>query len=217
MRLPRYADGELEFGGRLDFQVKLRGQRIELGEIEHALRALPGVDEAVVLVHADALVAYVSPAELVQEDGSAQAQAAGTEAEAEAVTVEDAAGAAGERGFGAAVPFGRVAALAGAAAALPAYMVPSVVVGVREWPRTSSAKIDRNRLPPPEGGVGGGAAEPLRGRRLGLGLGLGLGLRVGSRNPHPNPTPSSKPDANPNQRSASRARTRRPRRSRRWR
>ena len=139
--------------------MKLRGQRIELGEIEHALRALPGVDEAVVLVHADALVAYVSPADLVQADGSAQAQAAaGTEAEAVAVTAEDAAGAPGERGFGAAVPFGRVAALAGAAAALPAYMVPSVVVGVREWPRTSSAKIDRNRLPPPEGG-GGAAAE----------------------------------------------------------
>ena len=93
--LPRYADGELEFGGRLDFQVKLRGQRIELGEIEHALRALPGVNEAVVLVHADALVAYVSPADLVQADGNAQAQAAGTEAEAEVVTVEDAAGAPG--------------------------------------------------------------------------------------------------------------------------
>ena len=131
--------------------MKLRGQRIELGEIEHALRALPGVDEAVVLVHADALVAYVSPADLVQADGNAQAQAAaGTEAEAEAVTAEDAAGAAGERGFGATVPFGRVAALAGAAAALPAYMVPSVVVGVREWPRTSSAKIDRNQLPAPD-------------------------------------------------------------------
>ena len=146
--LPRYADGELEFGGRLDFQVKLRGQRIELGEIEHALRALPGVDEAVVLVHADALVAYVSPAKVVHADETAEV----------AVEAEDAAPtAAGEGGFGAAVPFGRVAALAGAAAALPAYMLPSVVVGVREWPRTSSAKIDRNRLPAPEGGSGAAA------------------------------------------------------------
>ena len=39
---------------------------IELDEIEHALRALPGVDEAVVLVHGDVLVAYVSPAEVVE-------------------------------------------------------------------------------------------------------------------------------------------------------
>ena len=38
---------------------------IEVGEIEHALRALPGVDGAVVLVHGDVLVAYVSPAEMV--------------------------------------------------------------------------------------------------------------------------------------------------------
>ena len=143
--------------------MKLRGQRIELGEIEHALRALPGVDEAVVLVHAEALVAYVSPAELVQADEAGEAEA---EAEAPfgrvaaAETAEEAAEApvaADESGFCAAVPFGRVAALAGAAAALPAYMVPSVVVGVREWPRTSSAKIDRNRLPPPEGGSGAAA------------------------------------------------------------
>jgi hypothetical protein len=128
--------------------VKLRGQRIELGEIEHALRALPGVDEAVVLVHADALVAYVSPAEVVHADETAEVAV-----EAEAPEAE----AAGGGGFGAAVPFGRVAALAGTAAALPAYMLPSVVVGVREWPRTSSTKIDRNRLPAPEGGSG--AAE----------------------------------------------------------
>ena len=66
-RVRWYADGELEFGGRIDFQVKLRGQRIELGEVEHALRSQPGVVEAVVLLVAglDALVAYVHPASLV--------------------------------------------------------------------------------------------------------------------------------------------------------
>ena len=128
--------------------MKLRGQRIELGEIEHALRTLPGVDEAVVLVHADALVAYVSPAEVVHANGTGTGEARAEEARAE--EADDAVPAAvGESGFGTAVPFGRVPALAGAAAALPAYMLPSVVVGVREWPRTSSAKIDRRRLLPP--------------------------------------------------------------------
>ena len=66
-RVRWYADGELEFGGRIDFQVKLRGQRLELGEIEHALRAQAGVVEAVVLLdkHLDALIAYVSPLEAI--------------------------------------------------------------------------------------------------------------------------------------------------------
>ncbi|MFI6042494.1 amino acid adenylation domain-containing protein [Nocardia sp. NPDC051321] len=43
-------DGTLEFLGRTDFQVKLRGHRIELGEIEAALLAEPGVAAAVALV-----------------------------------------------------------------------------------------------------------------------------------------------------------------------
>ncbi|POR51579.1 non-ribosomal peptide synthase protein (TIGR01720 family)/amino acid adenylation domain-containing protein [Paraburkholderia eburnea] len=45
------ADGTVEFLGRLDQQVKLRGQRIELGEIEAVLRHCAGVREAAVIVH----------------------------------------------------------------------------------------------------------------------------------------------------------------------
>lgn len=47
-------DGRLEIVGRIDFQIKLHGQRIELGEIEQALRAVPAIEEAVVLVEAAA-------------------------------------------------------------------------------------------------------------------------------------------------------------------
>ncbi|WAS89436.1 non-ribosomal peptide synthase/polyketide synthase [Corallococcus sp. NCRR] len=54
-------DGTLDFMGRLDFQVKLRGNRIELGEIEATLRAHPGIRDAVVQVHDDRLIAYIAP------------------------------------------------------------------------------------------------------------------------------------------------------------
>ncbi|MCZ1071271.1 non-ribosomal peptide synthetase [Rhodococcus sp. A5(2022)] len=58
------AGGELEYLGRTDFQVKLRGQRIELGEIEAALLTQPGVEQSVVVLHNDPhtgeqLVGYV--------------------------------------------------------------------------------------------------------------------------------------------------------------
>src|SRR5215212_5507323 len=61
-------DGNIEFLGRLDFQVKIRGLRIELGEIETVLRGHPGVSDVVVVATErepgqTQLVAYVVAAE----------------------------------------------------------------------------------------------------------------------------------------------------------
>ncbi|MFI9510323.1 amino acid adenylation domain-containing protein [Nocardia sp. NPDC052566] len=52
-------DGTIEFLGRMDRQIKLRGYRIEPGEIEAVLRAQPGIADAVVVVHGTRLVGYV--------------------------------------------------------------------------------------------------------------------------------------------------------------
>ncbi|HYG64599.1 MAG TPA: amino acid adenylation domain-containing protein, partial [Thermoanaerobaculia bacterium] len=77
----RLPDGRLDYLGRTDHQVKVRGFRIEPGEIEAALRDSPGVRESVVLVREDIpgdprLVAYVVTGEGDERPGSEDLRAA---------------------------------------------------------------------------------------------------------------------------------------------
>ncbi|MEZ5672038.1 MAG: phosphopantetheine-binding protein [Thiotrichaceae bacterium] len=53
------SNGEIEFLGRKDFQVKVRGFRIELGEIEHRLIQVDTIQQAVVVAREGNLVAYL--------------------------------------------------------------------------------------------------------------------------------------------------------------
>jgi amino acid adenylation domain-containing protein len=67
------SDGAIEYLGRLDYQVKIRGQRIELGEIEATLDKHPGVAQSAAVAHGVAegrrLVAYVVPRQAVLSSG----------------------------------------------------------------------------------------------------------------------------------------------------
>jgi len=132
-------EGNLEFLGRADFQVKLRGFRIEIGEIEAALENQAGVVQAVVVAcefksriqtqtqtEDKRLVAYVVPK-------------SGTKLEVTDLR-------------------------AALAAILPEYMVPSHFVFLDSLPLTANGKIDRNALPNPSAveNESGTAPEPPR-------------------------------------------------------
>jgi amino acid adenylation domain-containing protein len=76
------ADGQLDYLGRLDHQVKIRGQRIELGEIEAALRAVPGIQAAAVIAEtstsgaAARLIAYYVAAASQSSDANDETSSA---------------------------------------------------------------------------------------------------------------------------------------------
>ncbi|MFD5701473.1 amino acid adenylation domain-containing protein [Streptomyces lasiicapitis] len=76
------ADGQLEFLGRFDNQIKLRGHRIELGEVESVLLEHPRVSDCTVVVHgaggaSPRLVAYVVPDGAGLDRSELRTQAAG--------------------------------------------------------------------------------------------------------------------------------------------
>ncbi|WP_416398937.1 amino acid adenylation domain-containing protein [Allohahella sp. A8] len=112
------SDGVIEYLGRRDQQVKVRGHRIELGEIENRLSAHPAIQTAVVLAQPDArgetrLIAYW--------------QARTAEAESlQAVSID--------------------ALREYLADTLPAYMLPAVFLRLDELPLNANGKLDRKAL-----------------------------------------------------------------------
>ncbi|MGO4616285.1 amino acid adenylation domain-containing protein [Nocardia sp. 2YAB30] len=67
----RDADGVLEFVGRADEQVKVRGYRVELGEVEAAISGHPAVAHCVVVATSDAAIGTMLAAYVVPADGAA--------------------------------------------------------------------------------------------------------------------------------------------------
>lgn len=123
-------DGNIEYIGRVDYQVKVRGLRIELGDIETVLRQHDAVKESVVVKGEfssgdQRLVAYVVPLDRVEvepgQDGDRERQ--GQLIDRLKLFLKG---------------------------KLPQYMVPNVFVLMEELPLSPNGKVDRKALPAPE-------------------------------------------------------------------
>jgi surfactin family lipopeptide synthetase A len=116
-------DGNIEFLGRIDYQVKIRGNRIELGEIELGLSQHPQVREVVVIAREDRpgdlyLAAYLVLDAVFECSGNHR------------------------------IETGELRDLL--KQKLPNYMVPSAFVYLASMPLTPNGKIDRKALPMPD-------------------------------------------------------------------
>jgi len=119
--------GDLEYLGRTDSQIKLRGYRVELEEVERVCSEAKGVGQAAIVVKKDKrgqehLVAYITPADSSDVDTVSESQAAEL----------------------------KQAVLKSGEAELASYMVPSEVVVLAELPFTIGGKVDKRSLPEPD-------------------------------------------------------------------
>jgi amino acid adenylation domain-containing protein len=125
----RRTDGAIEFVGRNDRQVKVRGYRTELSEIEVALRSHDGVQDALVTLWEQngdkQLLAYV----VARPDKTGKVE----------VPAEVAGVVKLERDL-----------QQWLRARLPVYLMPAAIQVLPEWPLTENGKVDRKALPAPE-------------------------------------------------------------------
>ncbi|MFC7642238.1 phosphopantetheine-binding protein [Streptosporangium lutulentum] len=140
-------DGTVEYLGRTDRQVKLRGNRIEPGEIEAALASRPAVAQAAVTVHGSTLVAYIVPA----RDGRGSPDPSVHDGRVSLdVPARDRQGSPDPSAHDSQESFDVAALRAALTEALPAPMVPGAYVLLDALPLTPSGKLDRNALPAPQ-------------------------------------------------------------------
>ncbi|HEX7321930.1 MAG TPA: phosphopantetheine-binding protein, partial [Mycobacterium sp.] len=114
-------DGRLEFVGRTDHQVKVRGFRVELGEVDEALKAVDGVTAAASraweVQGSTTLAGYV----VLQQPPAAEAEKSAAVARVRAELAQ----------------------------VLPGYMMPSSITVLETMPKTESGKLNRPALPQP--------------------------------------------------------------------
>ncbi|KXO07263.1 Peptide synthetase [Moritella sp. JT01] len=124
--LVRYLEnGDIEYIGRNDFQVKIRGHRIELGELENTLLSYPGIKQVCVL----------AKSRIANQSGSVTDNSASKYLVVYYVANQ-------EIDIDKCINF--------LSQCLPEYMVPSYFIWQEAFPLTNNGKVNRNLLPEPE-------------------------------------------------------------------